>query len=245
MAKKKTKTRAKREEELRKAVKSYNAKISREAKKSEDVKLFGPQKTTFSKQMSLIETTRDITEAIKSLRRIMEPGALDIIETETGVKMTAYQRNEAELAVDRINRRRRKLEKTGKRLAAKSGSYATVKEQILPERKIDWGSMTGDRWRKFAATIERQKYEKYETGRNQQYKENYMEGARRNMDLDSYNRLADMLRNVSGETMIMGALHNQEMEISYLYIAFISGLGFDGILGAWSDFLGIDYSGGG
>lgn len=239
---KKTRARAKREDELRRAVKSYNAKISREAKKSEAVKLFGPQKTTFAQQMSLIETTRDITEAIKSLRRIMEPGAMEIIESETGVKMTVYAKKEAEIAVEKINRRRAKLEKAGRKLAAKSGSYATVREQILPERKIDWGSMTRERWEKFALDIERQKYDKYDTERNRQYKDNYLAAARENMDIDSYNKLAEMLQNVSGDTMVTAALHNQEMEISYLYIVLVTGLGFSGTLKAWADFLHLEYN---
>lgn len=98
--------------QLSKAVKNFNAKVSRLEKKyghASGIAL--PEKVSMKEMKELIGTRRDLNREIKSLQRFTERGAeklVDVPTTENNIKMTKWQKTEMNRRIASINVRRKK-----------------------------------------------------------------------------------------------------------------------------------------
>lgn len=97
-------------EALRKAVKNFNAKISRLQKKmsTKDVGAL-PEKVTVKEMKELITTRQDLKREINALKRFSEKGAEKLVEVpdnKYNLKVTKWQRNEMTRRIGVINRKR-------------------------------------------------------------------------------------------------------------------------------------------
>lgn len=84
------------EEQLRKAVKNYNAKLGRLAKKNPEIKSSLPEKMTVKELKSIIVTRADFNREVNSLKRFSNRGAEDmfiILDSGETVKSDVYQKN--------------------------------------------------------------------------------------------------------------------------------------------------------
>lgn len=98
-------------EDLRKAVKNFNAKISRLEKKNPEQKNALPERVSVRQMKELIDTRQDLKRELNSLRRFTERGSeelVDVPDNDYNLQMTKWQKNEMSRRVGVINRKRNK-----------------------------------------------------------------------------------------------------------------------------------------
>lgn len=96
--------------ELERAVRNFNAKVTRLAKKNPQMKSALPEKVSARQLRELINTRNDLKREINSLKRFSKRGAeqiVDIPNSEYNLKITKWQRTEMNRAVAIINRKRK------------------------------------------------------------------------------------------------------------------------------------------
>lgn len=97
--------------ELTRAVKNFNAKITRLGKKNPEIKNALPEKASVRQLKELIATRNDLKREINSLRRFSKKGQEELVlapDNEYNLKITKWQRNEINRRVAIVNRRRAK-----------------------------------------------------------------------------------------------------------------------------------------
>lgn len=98
-------------QELAKAVRNFNAKVSRLNKKNPQMKSVLPEKITIGQLKEIINTRQDLKREINTLKRFSKRGAEEIVDvpgTDYNLKITKWQRTEINRRVGIINRRRKK-----------------------------------------------------------------------------------------------------------------------------------------
>lgn len=95
-------------EDLAKAVKNFNAKIDRLAKKAPEMKNALPEKLSARRMKELINTRQDLHREINSLKRFSKRGSEEItVFGDYNTKITKWQKTEINRRVGVINRRRK------------------------------------------------------------------------------------------------------------------------------------------
>ena len=125
-------------EELAKAVRNFNAKIDRIAKKNPEIKNALPEKMSVKQLKELINTRQDLKREINSLKRFTSKRGFDVdndIVTygDYNIKITKWQKNEISRRVAVINRRRKN------RLEALQDVEVTSRGEALGYKKGDFG----------------------------------------------------------------------------------------------------------
>lgn len=95
---------------LRKAVKNFNAKLTRLEQKDPTQKNALPDRITVKQMKELITTRQDLQRELNALRRFTRPGAeqlIEIPEHEYNMKITKWQKEEMTRRVAIINRKRK------------------------------------------------------------------------------------------------------------------------------------------
>ena len=106
----KTRWREDDQDALRKAVKNFNAKLTRLEKKDPAQKNALPDRVTVKQMKELITTRQDLQRELNALRRFTRPGAeqlVEIPEHEYNMKITKWQKEEMTRRVAIINRKRK------------------------------------------------------------------------------------------------------------------------------------------
>lgn len=110
---------------LKKAVKNFNAKVTRLEKKYQGRKdIVLPEKTSVKEMKKLIGTRRDLQREVNSLQRFSKRGAekiVDVPETEHNIKITNWQKTEMNRRTGIINRQRKEREKKISEIPMRSG----------------------------------------------------------------------------------------------------------------------------
>lgn len=97
-------------EELRKAVKNFNAKITRLEKKNPELKNILPERVSMKEMKNLIDTRQDLKRELNSLKRFTKKGNETIVEipnTDYNIKTTKWQKEEMTRRIGVINRKRK------------------------------------------------------------------------------------------------------------------------------------------
>ena len=97
-------------EEINKAVRNFNAKINRVAKKNPEVANLLPEKISAKQLKELINTRQDLHRELNALKRFSKRGAEEIVtipDTEYNLQTTHWQRTEMNRRIGIINRRRK------------------------------------------------------------------------------------------------------------------------------------------
>ena len=98
-------------QELSKAVKNFNAKISRIIKKDPSMKNVLPEKVGIGQMRELIETRADLNREINALKRFTQRGSEELVEVpdnEYNLKITKWQKEEMTRRIGIINKKRNK-----------------------------------------------------------------------------------------------------------------------------------------
>lgn len=97
-------------DELRRAVKNFNAKITRLEKKHPELKGALPERVYVKELKELIDTRQDLKREINSLKRFSQKGAEQIVKipnNDYNLQTTKWQKEEMSRRVGVINRKRK------------------------------------------------------------------------------------------------------------------------------------------
>lgn len=112
-------------EELRKAVRNFNAKVDRVAKKHPELASNLPEKVRVKELKELIDTRADLKRELNSLRRFSKKGAEQIIvvpESNYNLKVTKWQLSEMKRMASNVTRKRaRRLDELSKIMVKDNG----------------------------------------------------------------------------------------------------------------------------
>ena len=192
--------------DLQRAVKTFNQKIDRMAKRNPEIKNALPEKIKMKEIKSLIQTRQDFKREINSLRRFSKKGNDEIVSFGYyDTKVTKWQKNEISLRLKVINRERKKklqelqeLEMTqgGKPLGYKKGQIGMGKiEQIelLPMKGLTPGMNSRDvkeKWR----SILYQSQTNYLYHKDERLKNNYIKGLTDNFSENEVNEIIEKIK---------------------------------------------------
>ena len=181
-------------EDLRRAVKNFNAKISRITKKNPELKYVLPEKTSVAQMKELIRTRNDLKREINALKRFSKRGAEEVVlapGNKYNLKITKWQRTEMNRRVGYINRRRKErlAEALDKPVVYKGQELGYTKGQVgmgkaehvsLSPMKAFYPSMQRtDLGMKFKQ-IMKESQASYWDWRDLLYKENYIKALKEN-----------------------------------------------------------------
>lgn len=96
--------------DLSRAVKNFNAKITRLEKKHPELKNALPERVSVKQIKELITSRQDLKREINSLRRFTKPGAeqiVDVPDSDYNLKFTKWQKEEMSRRLGSINRKRK------------------------------------------------------------------------------------------------------------------------------------------
>lgn len=129
------------QDELRKAVKNFNAKITRLERKNPEQKNALPERITVKQMKDLIDTRQDLKRELNSLRRFTQRGSEEMVtipDSDYNLKTTKWQKEEMTRRVGIINRKRKK------RLKELSDVEMTSRGEKLGYTKGDFGMGKAD-----------------------------------------------------------------------------------------------------
>lgn len=183
-------------DELRRAVKNFNAKISRLEKKNPHEKAALPERVTVKQLKSLISTRQDLNREINALKRFSKRGAEDIVtapDNKYNLKITKWQRDEMNRRAAIINRKRKKrldeiagieLESRGEKLGYTRGQLGMGKADevaLSPIRAFTPAMSRQDVKKKYAA-IQKESQSSYWRERELRMKANYIKSLEENFN---------------------------------------------------------------
>ena len=196
--------------ELRKAVKNFNAKISRLEKKNPKEAHLLPERVNMKELKNLISTRQDLKREMNALRRFSKRGAEQIVDlpnNDYNTKATKWQIQEMNRRAGIINRKRKQrlkeiadIEMTdrGERLGYKKGDFGMGKadmNQLRPINAFTPSMNTKDLKKKFDVLMN-ESQSGYWNKREQQMKDNYIKGLLENYALDDIQEVADAIRDM-------------------------------------------------
>lgn len=203
-------------ENLKKAVKRFNAKRSRLIKKQPSYETLIP-KMSVRELRKEIETRRDLNFQLNSMKRFLEKGAEEIVVNPQGVHATRWEIRELRYATNRINAMRRsRLEK-----------YKELNDGRLPWRIQDLETLMPkqftpeqynlSQFEKTKAGILRMSKSYYWREADERYKENYLKSFREEIGIDMDENLYKILQNIDASELVVLAKVDPELSIGFNY----------------------------
>lgn len=186
------------EQELKKAVKNFNAKIDYHAKKDPKNKSALPEKITVKALKELIDTRQDLNREINSLRRFSKKGKEEIVavpDSDYNLKITKWQKEEMTRRAAVINRRRaHRLEQIqnieakqgGKSLGYKRGDVGMGKADEVALRPVNafTPKMNRNDLKYKHKQLMKESRDKYYKEKEERLKENYIQGIKNTYNTD-------------------------------------------------------------
>lgn len=175
-------------EKLRKEVTRYNRKINRMRKNPKYKNVTLPATLSVREIEKTLGDRKDYNRVINSIDRFFRPGANKIVQTEAGLKLTAYEKKEFSIKLRTVNAKRtRELKKRGQTLVF-AGEHETgmTREEIGGQRLEDLQPRTVNverirsraDFRNVLQSLDRQLMSGYDEERKRLYYENYIKGLR-------------------------------------------------------------------
>ena len=187
------------EEALRKAVRNYNDKIDRVAKKNPKEKSALPKKTSVKQMKELVGTRADLKREINSLKRFSKRGAEEVITApgnKYNLKLTKWQKEEMTRRAGVVNRRRKQrlkeiseqeVKHRGKKTGYTKGELGmgSYDENSLKPINAFTPSMTRNDLDDKSRILQKESQSNYWSKREDLHKENYIKSIEENLGSSS------------------------------------------------------------
>ena len=197
------------EQELKRVVKNYNAKLSRLAKKDPDIKNALPEKVSAAQLRDMIETRQDLNRELNALRRFSQKGAEELVEVpdnDYNLKITKWQKEEINRRVGVINRtRQRRLEKLQETEAQQGGKglgYSAApmlgkaaKLSLNPIKGFTKYMNRADLKKRYAQLL-KESQSGYWDSRDEILRENYIKALYDNFNVNDIEGIVEVIRNM-------------------------------------------------
>jgi len=223
--------------EVRRAVKNFNAKITRELKKDPGAAAWLPDRVSVKAFKAENVLRKDVNASLARLRRFSTPGAAAPVELNNGLTRTVWEVRETFAAAEITNKRRaRDLKSLAP--STERGTMGLVEANNLRPLQIHPEKMSLSDWKAKQHTAEREAKAAYNQLRMIEYKANYITAVRNNLGAFG-EPILKLLQNVSPAKMVEGYKGNPVLNIDFIYdpqeAAFIA----LNVLEGWQEFLGL------
>lgn len=216
------------EEELRRVVKNFNAKISRIIKKNPDVANYLPTRVSYKDLRQTITSRKEFNRELNSLKRFSQKGSEKIVTAkESGLKTTAWERKEVGIQVAIINRertRKRKLveeeEATsrGQKLNQKRSQMNSIRMNELNKKIFNFDKIKKSDWDKYKATVKRQSHPDFQSEADENLRQNYIKGLKEVFgETDETKKLIKEIEKLPIKDFITKFYKEQEATVDFIY----------------------------
>ena len=199
------------EQELRKTVKNFNAKIKRLEKKDPKNKNALPEKVTLKQLKNTIHTRQDFKRELNSLKRFSERGAETLVSVPNNkynLKITKWQKTEMNRRAAIINRKRKKrledvmntpLYSRGESLGYKRGDIGMGDAELnqLKPIKVFTPSMNRPDLKAKFKTLQKESQNSFWDTKDEQMKENYINSLLANYNHEDVKDIVDKIEHMS------------------------------------------------
>ena len=193
--------------ELRKAVKNFNAKITRLEKKGVDESLL-PERASVATIRDLVATRQDLKRELNSLKRFSKRGAEEITtipNTQYNIQTTKWQKEDMEIRSRAITNRRRnrlkeienfEMESGGKKLGYTRGQFGMGQAEKISLKPIKpfYRTMSQGDIKKRHKHFQRESQSNYFNKKDEELRSNFIRGLEQTYGKD---KVADIVDSVS------------------------------------------------
>ena len=226
-------------QELQKAIRNFNSKISRLEKLERD--LYLPEKIRFSEVKSNIYTRSELNRIINSLRRFSRRGAEQIYMTQSGEMMTVWERKElgiqSRIAQARIKRELKRLNEPLESGFSKAqmGSLRVRELEAQRENLKKIESLAGSEAKRLRKRIAKQGTSDYEMKKALIYRKNYIQEMEKYKGFIGYDEFMKKLRSINNPLTFYNTIRNNDFAVDLQYQSdqTISQQNFNMLLEAW------------
>jgi hypothetical protein len=213
------------EERLTKAVRNYNAKLDRLAKRDPALRDALPERLSKRELKNKIENRQDYNKFVNSAQRFTRKGSETVIANDLGLRITKYERREIGIKLGIINKQRsRQLEKfenmevfnQGVPTGMKRKEMGTARLKGFKPKKVNFAKMTKQSYKMFTETLNKQAMSNYVTKRNQEYKTNYIK-ALKDMVPPRYDFLITIIKAMPLDRFMDTYFSDENAVISFIY----------------------------
>ena len=215
------------EEELRRVVKNFNAKLSRIAKKNPEIAKYMPPRVSYKELRGNITSRREFNRELKSLKRFSQKGSESIVESKTGLKTTAWEKKEIGIQVAIINRERTRKRKMveqeeatsrGQKLKQTRSQMNSIRMNELNKKVFNFDKIKKSDWDKYKATVKRQSHPDFQSEADENLRQNYIKGLTDVFgDTDETKKLIEEIENLPIKEFITKFYKEQEATIDFIY----------------------------
>lgn len=164
-------------DKLKKLIKSYNAKLTRLAKRNPENVQYYPPKVTYTRLRQSIQTRKELNENIRVMRNFTKKGMEQLVTNPHGVTVTKWELHETRVRVQRINRSRA-AEAARAQISPEAGNMGTIKSNSLLPKKFDFGRISSPKeWEMFLRTVNHQSQPGYYDKMHEIYRQNLLKAA--------------------------------------------------------------------
>lgn len=202
--------------QLSRAVSKFNAKLTRERRKSPKSAYYLPNRMSAKDLQKSITTRQELERLVKSVDRAFKPGAFTPITYETGVTTTKWELRELKLGVNRINKARAKILEKLPEAPTQVGAMGSIERNMLKPKEFKPESIKAKDWEAFVESVERQQRVSYYGERDQNYKNNYLRALQNELGVFG-TEVADLITKMPASVVADGFLHSPFLNFDFVY----------------------------
>lgn len=223
---------------LEKELKRFNAKISRVNKKHPELNNVQPKKIKKKEFMNRITSSEELDRELDYLSQYSKRNMEYPIQSQTGNKVTRWERSIIQQKVDLINERREE-ERKKYNIDRPDKQIGTMKQNEFKPKSFNFDKKKGGKeWEKFKESIEKELRRDNEESL-QRYKQNYLDSIILNLQ-ETGNDLWIFLKEVPADVIYRMYWEDDELlKIDFVYDPLEAKVKADAILSHWKKKLNI------
>ena len=208
------------EKELRDAVRRYNRKIAKVAKRQPELAEYQPSRINVAQAIKKAKsgTRKGYKEMLKHIEQYNKPGAEAVVTTEAGVTTTIYQVTENKRAAAAINAYKRAgLKKAEENASPYKGTMGRARENDFRPIKDRTQDTAPNSFEAYSRSLEERLMRFKNNYYEDLYKQNYLEAVRQQFGVNS--RLYKLVQDMSADDLSDLWYKDAVTDISFVYDA--------------------------
>lgn len=204
--------------ELNRVIKNFNGKIARAIKANPDMSDLLPSKVRAKDIRANIKTRRDLNFELSMLKAFSKRNALDIVDIKGGARTIRWEYDQSKRMLKRINARKAQARKEAD-VSTEKGTMGSILRNNLQDKQF-LGNTGQQSWDSFVKSLRKQMTDKYWSGSEERYKENYLkalDGILGEANSPYYKAIRDIVNNLSATDLIQAQYDNPVLEINFIY----------------------------
>lgn len=222
---------------LRNAIRSFNAKLTRVGKDPE-ILPYLPRYLNVKELQESISTRTEYNRTLKRIKRFMRPESTELVEGKKGLIISKYELRETQIDLARANRelsqQRKRIEEYKRKGAQKRG----VRPEHLPDMDVAQFSKI-----KFNIDeirpgkeyeLKKQAIEYASKARNfDDFKSNYITGVQNEFGYDAAIYIASLMNQLNNDQIQEAYYSNPDAQIDFIYEPQLAAVKFSVIMDIW------------